>query len=374
MAEEINLVGSFTDNISPKLKKLDQNLKKISRSFTKTSASIKKFTKQAQRSEKTIGRLNQKVSEGMKRNTKALATSSQSWDRYTKSVKRADRAARSFRPPQPGRAPAPMRGPGRRRGGSGFTGTPAQIPGFGTLTAAGVAAGVALEELRVAANLASSALGTIVGGVTSFQQMETQLAGTFQVLGEMDFASALRATDKSLSEVEAIATALPGSTMDFMSVFAQTFDDQVEIFGGVAAAQRDLEKGDKSFTALFGLAAQIAGIPPMIAANDISQLREAPEQLRSIQIINRNATLRTKYLEELAKNGGDGVKALAAALPQAMLGRHSPFSNGMTCQSLTSFIHPQTSSERFCVWSIPEIRSTNFYNQDQTNSCHRQIA
>jgi len=320
MAEEIRLVGVFNDGISPKLKILDKNLKKVTKSFTRVSKGVRRFTTEAAKAEKAIERLNRKVTTGMRKNAKSVGTAAGSWDRYTSSIKKADRAARNFRPPNEGKAPRPMRTP-RGRGRGRYTATridPPKIPGFGTIAAAGVAAGLALEGLAVAARLASGALGTIVQGVKSFQQMETQLAGTFQVLGNMDWTSALNATNDSLKQVEDIAVALPGSTMDFMSVFSQTFDDQVTMFGGVAQAQADLAKGDKSFTALFGLAAQIAGIPANIAAQDINQLREAPEQLRNIQIINRNAVLRTKYLEELAKNGGDGVKALAAALPQSI--------------------------------------------------------
>jgi hypothetical protein len=225
----------------------------------------------------------------------------------------------------------------RPRGGGGGGGAAKpeeagglQKMGLGAMTLAGGAVGVGFTAATAALNGIRGAAAGFVQSGSQAQQAVIQMAGTLQTLGKVgDFKKSQEMAEGMMKSLSKVASALPGSTEDYLTILQQTLDDQIQAFGSVQAVQQNLQglgkDGKKlaggmeqSFTALFGMAAQISGLAPQVAAMDLNQLRASPTNLKQVQVLSRNPTLSKYYLEELKKSGGNFILALNNAMKKAI--------------------------------------------------------
>lgn len=320
--EEIRLVGSFDDNISPKLRKLNKSLKDLERQFRKFGVSLGRFEKKAKQVNKELTKLSRTSSKLFTGQSQKLRRSADSWDTYTRSVKRASRAARNFRPPNPGRAPRFARNPAPRFGrgmapGVGPAGT--NRGGFSVMRGAGAAfiGGAGLLVASEALQGATRALGMMATSAIDFQRNVLDLESTLNIVGGMDMREAEVSAERAMDSLTAIATALPGDTADYLAIFSQTLDEQIlGLFGSAEGALKNLELGDQSFAALFGLATTGEGLNASISARDLSQLMMNPERIDQVTFLKQNATLKKLYMENL-EAGMKPLEALYTALKKA---------------------------------------------------------
>ena len=338
MAEDrtFTLVGSFKDGITPSLKKLDRQFASLTKTFEKFSGTLRPISKElgimAAASMRVVD--SQKQARGVfDGNVRVLREYKKALGQATSAqMKLSKSAPRSLAAPRMPRAAAAA---GRNRGAASaaVAGGGGGANGLGVLALAkgGIVAGLAFQA-------ASNALSGIKSTATRFvmagkeaEQAVIQMAGTLQTLGKVgDFTKSRRLAETMMQDLSKVAAALPGSTQDYLTILQQTLDDQIQAFGSVEAVQKNLQGIDyktgkkmaggmeQSFTALFGMAAQVAGLRPQIAAMDLNQLRQSPQNIRNIQLLTRNPTLAKFYLEEMKKSGGDFIMALDKAMKKAI--------------------------------------------------------
>ena len=78
MAEEIKLVGNFTDNITPKLRKLSKALDDVSKSFTKIQKKLRPITREMG----NLAMASERVSKALKDQKTAIDMNARSWSNY----------------------------------------------------------------------------------------------------------------------------------------------------------------------------------------------------------------------------------------------------------------------------------------------------
>jgi len=316
--KEIKLVGSFKDDITPKLKKLSRELDVVTNGFTKMQSKLRPIA----RDMGVLAMASERLGASLRSQRSGFESSIRAMQQYKTVVGQVARAQRAVRPapitPSPAAPRTPRGGGGAVPRGGGGGGGEGGI-GFGALAAASFVGGAALTAATAGLQkLAYAAHGFVAAG-DRFQQDTIQMAATLQTLGKVgDFQKSLNMAKQYNSQVEKVAATLPGSTQDYLQILKMTLDDQIQAYGSAEGVTKDLKKGEKSFTALFGMSAQLAGLNPAIAAMDINQLRMNPENMRQVQFLNRNPTLMKFYQEELKKTGGDFFKALETAMGKAI--------------------------------------------------------
>lgn len=318
--KEIKLVGSFKDDITPKLKKLSRELDVVTSGFTKMQSKLRPIA----RDMGVLAMASDRLGASLQAQRSGLESNIRAMQQYKTVVGQVARAQRAVRPAPIAPSPAAPRTP---RGGGGGGAVPRGGGGgggeggigFGALAAASFVGGAALTAATAGLQkLAAAAHGFVAAG-SNFEQGTIQMAATIQTLGKVgDFGKSLEMAKKYNSQVEKIAAALPGSTQDYLEILKMTLDDQIQAYGSAEGVTKNLKKGEQSFSALFGMSAQLAGLSPAIAAMDINQLRMNPENLRNVQFLTRNPTLAKFYQEELKKTGGDFFKALDRAMQRAI--------------------------------------------------------
>ncbi len=328
MAEEIKLVGNFTDNITPKLRKLSKALDDVSKSFTKIQKKLRPITKEMGR----LAMASERVANSLMDQKKAIDANSRSWSNYKKEVGQAAGAQRkAFKGVPRGGTAAPRvsRPTSSRGGGGGGAGMVAagvigekmmdNNMGFGKTLLAMTGAGLAVNAMTGGFRSMTNAAERFIMAGSQAEQGVIQMAGTLQTLGKIgDFGKSKELAQGMMTELADIAAALPGATNDYLTILQQTLDDQITAFGSADKVTENLKEGERSFTALFGMSAQLAGLRPQIAAMDINQLRTNPTNMRNVQLLTRNPTLQKFYKEELEKTGGDFFMALKNAMEKAI--------------------------------------------------------
>lgn len=320
MAETILLNGVFKDNITPQLRKLERSINQLNKSFTKFGKKLKPIARDLGK----VAAASERLATSMKDQKNAIDMASRSWVNYKKQVGKAGAATQRAFPRGAGRPPAAPRAPRVPVTGPMPRGGRASKAGRAGLGFTGMAGAVATGNAALAAVTASfySITGAARGFVMAGSQAEQgviQMAGTLQTLGKVgDFGKSRQIASEMMTDLAQIAAALPGSTQDYLTILQQTLDDQIQAFGSADAVRKNLAEGERSFTALFGMSAQLAGLRPAIAAMDINQLRANPNSIRNVQLLTRNPTLQKYYLQELKKNGGDWFKALKVAMGKAI--------------------------------------------------------
>lgn len=316
---EIKLIGSFKDDITPKLKKLNAEINATVNSFSKLQSKLRPIA----RDMGTVAMAAQRMGSAMNAQRSGIESNIRALNQYRTEIGRVARAQNSLKP---ARMPAPRGGGGGGGGGprGGFRPAAAAAAGgkgvgFGALAAASFVGGGALMLATNALQRLAGAANGFVRAGSQFEQSNIQMAATIQTLGKVgDFGKSLKLAEGYNKQVEKIAAALPGSTQDYLTILKMTLDDQIQAYGSADAVTANLKKGERSFAALFGMSAQLAGLPPQIAAMDLNQLRINPRNYRQVQVLNRNPTLLKFYQEELKKTGGDFFKALDRAMARAI--------------------------------------------------------
>jgi hypothetical protein len=334
------LVGQFKDGITPSLRKLNTQITSLTRTFSKFSGTLRPISKElgvmamaaerlaaTQKNSRSAFEGNVRVLKEYKRTLGQVTSAQDALNRRTPKTLNMPR--------QPGTPQMPRGG-----GGGGLPSAAAMVAGeragdkgvgFWGMTAAMATANLAVQGATMAFQKFTGSIGGFIESGKRAQQSVTSMAGTLMTLGKVgDYAKSQIMAENMMEKLGKVAAQLPGSTEDYLTILEQTLDDQIQAFGSVEAVQKNLAGFDpktgkklaggmeQSFTALFGMSAQIAGLRPQIAAMDLNQLRQSPENIRNVQLLTRNPTLAKFYMEELKKSGGDFIMALNNAMQKAI--------------------------------------------------------
>ena len=334
------LVGKFDDKITPSLTKLSKSISGLTRDFDKLKRNLRPIAKDMA----IMGEAANRVGDGFRNQRGAIDSTVRGLAEYRREMGKATAAQQKFQRQVKlptygggggggGSARRPRGGGGGGYGGRGGGQTDTggmQKMGLGAMALAGGAVGVGFTAATAAlSGIKNAAMGFVQSGAQA-EQAVIGMAGTLQTLGKVgNFQKSRSMAEEMMGSLSKVAAALPGSTEDYLTILQQTLDDQIQAFGSVAAVQDNLKgigkDGKKmaggmeaSFTALFGMSAQIAGLRPQIAAMDLNQLRMNPTNLKNVQVLSRNPTLSKFYLEELKKSGGNFIMALNNAMKKAI--------------------------------------------------------
>tara|TARA_R110002012_G_scaffold320191_1_gene542708 strand:- start:164 stop:3286 length:3123 start_codon:yes stop_codon:yes gene_type:complete len=236
MAEELRLVGQFQDNITPKLKKLDREIKSVTKSFTGMQKKLRPISKE-------LGRLamsSERISNSFRAQRQDLTATTQAMRSYTTASKKAAAQQRKMKPSALPKAPrAPMsRGRGMPMGGGGI--------GFGGMLGANVLGGLMTNAIiggfRVGVDLMvkpftafASAFAERIGD----EMQDIQSAGGMFALDEKagtglfdgDFAKARAMQERLNASLARSAAALPGATNDYVKAARGITDTVMMAFG-----------------------------------------------------------------------------------------------------------------------------------------------
>jgi len=342
MADEriFTLVGRFDDKITPSLAKLSKSISGLTRDFEKLKRGLRPIAKDMAIMADGANR----IADGFRSQRSSIDSTVKGLTEYRREMGKATAAQQKFQKSVklptfsggagPGGTPRGPRGVGggksRASGGAPGEVGGLQKMGLGAMTVAGAAVGVGFTAATAALNGIRGAVNGFVQSGSQAQQAVIQMAGTLQTLGKVgDFKKSQEMAEGMMKSLSKVASALPGSTEDYLTILQQTLDDQIQAFGSVQAVQQNLQglgkDGKKlaggmeqSFTALFGMASQVAGLAPQVAAMDLNQLRMSPTNIKQVQVLSRNPTLAKFYLEELKKSGGNFIMALNEAMKKAI--------------------------------------------------------
>lgn len=335
------LVGEFKDGITPSLRKLSTQLNAVTKSFDKFSRTLRPISKELG----IMAMASERLAQSQKGNRSVYEGNIRALREYKRVIGEVGRAQTSLsrntpKSLTPPRQPGAPRGGGGGGGGGGMGSAAAMVAGeragdkgvgFWGMTGAMMLANMGVQAATGAFHKLTSSLNGFVQGGSQAEQSIIQMSGTLFTLGKVgSYEKAQKLADSMMGDLGKVAAALPGSTEDYLSILQQTLDDQIQAFGSVEAVQKNLagfdyKTGEKlaggaeqSFTALLGMSAQLAGMRPELAAMDLMQLKQNPENIRQVQLLTRNPTLQAYYKEELKKSGGDFIKALDAAMKKAI--------------------------------------------------------
>ena len=262
MAEEIKLVGNFTDNITPKLRKLSKALDDVSKSFTKIQKKLRPITKEMGR----LAMASERVANSLMDQKKAIDSNSRSWSNYKKEVGQAAGAQRkAFRnmprggmaaPRMPKTANVPGSPAARRASGGGGGGA---FVGGGTAALAGVGyqlsnlvIGGIVKGFEIGTNLLQMPFKFFMNGLGERIQDEMSdikaAGGIFAISKRMDdplvrsFAEAESLTKETNRYLAELAGALPGDTQQYIQVAKQISDSIGQIISNDKAASLEIGK------------------------------------------------------------------------------------------------------------------------------------
>ncbi len=328
MAEEIRLVGVFTDDITPKLKKLSKSINDVAKSFTKIQKKLRPIVKEMG----TLAMASERVATALKAQKNAIDANSRSWSNYKKEVGQAAGAQRkAFKGVPRGGTPAP-RIP-RTRTPRVARSRPMAVGGGGANAAAvgGGVFGVGLSNTLTTAIVSGFRIGTRMM-LKPFQYFGAALAERIRdEMADIQSAGGMFAVDQKSKEGERIfknfnqaramqenlnrqlaksAAALPGATNDYVvaargvtDTIMQAFQSDREEFAKVAqslgvskgaSAEEQISKVLSKFTeqtVLLGQGGAKGGMP-------LTMLMEQLVTSETIKI----ASLRNKYKATLGRN------------------------------------------------------------------------
>ena len=262
MAEEIKLVGNFTDNITPKLRKLSKALDDVSKSFTKIQKKLRPITKEMGR----LAMASERVANSLMDQKKAIDANSRSWSNYKKEVGQAAGAQRkAFKgvprggtaaPRMPRSANVPGSPASRRASGGGGGGA---FVGGGTAALAGVGyqlsnlvVGGIVKGFEIGTNLLQMPFKFFMNGLGERIQDEMSdikaAGGIFAISKRMDdplvrsFAEAESLTKETNRYLAELAGALPGDTQQYILVAKQISDSIGQIISNDKAGSLEIGK------------------------------------------------------------------------------------------------------------------------------------
>ncbi len=261
MAENINLVGNFTDNISPKLRKLNRELSRVTKSFTKLGGRIRPVTKEMGK----LAMATDRVADNLKSQRNSLTATTQAMRSYTTATRKATAQQKKLKA---GRIPAPPRGarpqsrvPARGSNGAMMTGGAAFGITLGSQLGGAIQRGIMMgfDYGRTIIMGAFQKFGAMIGERIQDEMSDIQSAGGMFALDKKsdpserlfkNFTQARNMQELLNRELAKSAAALPGATSDYVqaskqltdTVFA-TFAKDKEAFAGLAVSLGGKEGG-----------------------------------------------------------------------------------------------------------------------------------
>lgn len=234
MAEQINLVGNFTDNITPKLRKLDRELKNITKAFAKLGGKIRPVTKEMGK----LAMASERVSNSMKAQRQDITSTTQAMRAYTTASRKAASQQKKLKPARMPRVPKAPKATGGRGGGMGGA-----FAAGGSVALGGV--GMQLSSMMTQAIVRGFGLGTSIlqksfgflswairDGISD-EMSDIQSAGGMFALDKKsspdkrlfkNFTQARNMQESLNRELAKSAASLPGATSDYVSASKQLTD------------------------------------------------------------------------------------------------------------------------------------------------------
>lgn len=239
MAEEIRLSGSFRDDITPKLRKLNREINAINKSFSKLGAKIRPVTKEMGK----LAMATDRVANNLADQRKSFTATTQAIRSYTTASRKAAsqqkklgaaRPAPMSRPrgggaPQPGGTPGGLLAGGAIAGGAAFGGV-----------AGSTISGYVQQGIMRGFDYGTNLLKTVFGGLASAiedgiqdEMSDIQSAGGLFALDKKldpsdrlfkNFLQARNMQEDLNRELAKSAAALPGATSDYVQASKQLTD------------------------------------------------------------------------------------------------------------------------------------------------------
>ena len=252
MAEEIRLVGSFQDNITPKLKKLDREIKAVTKSFTKMQAKLRPIAKDMG----TLAMASERVANGLKTQRTGLESNIRALNQYKSVMGKAVSAQKKLKPtvlptPKPPKTPVPGGMPGGFANGAAMAGAGAFGVTLGSTLSSYIQQGlmVGFDYGRTIIMGAFNQFGAMIGERIEDEMSDIQSAGGMFALdkkqeqGERLFANFTQARNMQEllnRELARSAAALPGATSDYVQSAKQLTDTVFATFAKDKSAFADL--------------------------------------------------------------------------------------------------------------------------------------
>ncbi len=380
---EIRLIGSFKDDITPKLKKLNKEITATVQQFSKLQSRLRPIAKDMG----VIAMASERLTNSLKSQRGGFETNIRAMQQYRSEMGRVARAQRALKPtvlPQPRtpRAPGGGGGGGRRGGGGGVS--PDIVAG-----AFGVTLGNQIGNVMTDAIYRGFQLGTQLM-MKPFQYFagafaervgdelkDIQSAGGIFASDKKfgtglfkDFAEARAYQEKLNQKLAVSAAALPGATSDYVKTARQltdtislafsknqkSFNAYAKELGGTGEALDSMAVVLQKFTekgVLLGQG-QTGGIPlPILLEQLISREKVNVQGLKTRFVALRDNPLLASALED-AQNQinqtGVGtaerikavMKALDAALPNEVISAMKRSLSGVQEAVRSAFIDPDT--------------------------------
>ncbi len=259
MAENINLVGNFTDNISPKLRKLNRELNNVTKSFTKLGGKIRPVTKEMGK----LAMATDRVALNLKSQRQSLTATTQALRSYTTASRKATSQQKKLKPT----TMRPPRGGGGRGGGGGGgmgIGMGFALGGVGLQLSQLVTTGI-IRGFEMGVGLLQKPFQFLANGIG--ERIEDEMSdikaagGIYAITKRMknpfikSFAEAESLTKETNRYLAELAGALPGDTQDYINVAKQISDSIGQIIAkdekGSLKLGRELAEKRGASTAAF---------------------------------------------------------------------------------------------------------------------------
>ena len=374
MAEEIKLVGSFRDEITPKLKKLNKEINKVTKSFGKMRSKLQPIAADF----KKIGDAVERVSTGLNKQNAELKEATITMSKYRTQVRRTAAEQKKLKP---------MKGGGG--GGGGRTGRASRGGGgifdmaIGS-TIGGVMTRAITEGFRIGVQLMTAPFKAFASALVERmgdEMADIQSAGGMMALdmkegGKLfanDFKKARAMQERLNASLATSAAALPGATNDYVRAARGITDTVMMAFGkneqafkefavelGAskgASAEEAITKVMTRFTeqtVLLGMGGSKGGMPltmlmEQLVTQDqvnISSMKRRYAQLRQNPLL---ATMLESAQAEINKAGAGTagrmkavMKALDDALPQQVVNAMRRSIEGLVESTRSAFFDPDT--------------------------------
>ena len=308
----LQLVGTFRDEISKSLRRVNQTLQKTKRVLTDTKRELNAVERQ------------------MKALRKVSAQHAKDYGKLSKNLKNARQAAHGLNVELKnsntlyGRVRSNASRGLKHLGGAfsgAFTGALAGLSVGGAVS--GIAGGLwgsvtdFIGQLQNVFQRSTNFLRAQIGKGSALQSETISSANTMLTMADSitSWDQAMQTSADSIGKMAKLAASLPGATSDYTTIFNGVLDDQIDMFGSVEGVLKNVdERGKESFTALLALSGQMSQIRPEMLLMDIAQFRQG-QSIRNIQFIARNPLLQKKLTETYAQMLGTTSEAFEKLSP-----------------------------------------------------------
>ena len=249
MAEELKLVGSFKDDITPKLKKLDREIKAVTKSFSKMQRKLRPIAKDMG----VLAMASERVANGLKTQRTGLESNIRALNQYKSSLGKVVSAQKRLKPtalPTP-RTPGPGGRPTGPSSGAAMAGAGAFGVTLGSTLSSYIQQGLMMgfDYGRTIIMGAFNQFGQMIGERIEDEMSDIQSAGGMYALDKKqdpserlfaNFTQARNMQELLNRELARSAAALPGATSDYVQSAKQLTDTVFATFAEDKAAFAEL--------------------------------------------------------------------------------------------------------------------------------------